>query len=403
LGLLSERVLALAWKDAVDFLRDRRSIGLMIVSAFLFPLLGLMVTGLKAQQAAPVAVVACDRGAAAEEVARLIAEALRKAGSFNVTLANDSSCGPRGGAAATIVVPAGFTANITSLNRTAVILVYKAIGNPAADDAEAIVDNAVRLYARKVAEKRVEVLAEKAGIRVAPGAVLEPLRVSSRGVTPTGQPASPEEAARASVARFLAFSVFFVLNPAALAVADSVSRERESGTGEILATTPLSGLEFVAGKAAGSLAAALVAGSVDLAAAFAYAFLTGFQGADPALAAVHAAETVLAIIVTMAFTVLATLLVPGQRAATLVTSMVTGLAVMVFFSVLFVDIDALPPLVRLLLYLVPYTHTAVAIEAYALGEAWRTLLHTLILVAAAAVSLAAAGAVYRPDRLVKRQ
>lgn len=397
-----ERVTALAWKDALEFLRDRRSIGLMIVSAFLFPLLGLLVTGLKAQQAAPVTILLCDNGSIAEEIANLIKKSLESLGSFNVTVKKAPSCRPVAGAVATIAIPQGFSSNITSVDRRGYILLYKAIGNPAADEASAAAAMVVNSFSEKLAMQRVEVLAKRAGIEVQPDTVLHPLELKTLGVTPTGSPASPQEEARASAARFLAFSVFFVLNPAALAVADAVSRERESGTGEVLAITPLTGLEFVSGKALGSLAAALLAGGIDLVAAAAYAFLTGFKGADIQLVALHAAETMLAIIVTMGFTVLATLLVPGQRAATLVTSMITGLAVMVFFSVLFVDIAALPASIRLLLYLVPYTHTALAIESYALGETATALLHTIVLVAATLVSLAAAALVYRPERLVKK-
>jgi ABC-2 type transport system permease protein len=398
-----ERIAAIAWKDTLEFLRDKRSIGLMLVSAFLFPLLGLMVTGLKAQQHAKVAILVCDPSKEAHEVAEILASTLQEYGSFNITVSmGAATCGPVADAVATIVIPAGFGANLSTLNNTALLKIYEEIGNPAASDAASIVSTLVDQYSKHVAAMRVAKLAERAGMRLNPETVLNPIRLVSEGVTPSGAPASPEEAQRASIARFLAFSVFFVLNPAALAVADAVSRERESGTGEMLAITPLTGLEFVTGKALGSLAAALVAGGVDLAAAAAYAVLTEFRAVDAGLVFLHAAETVLAILVTMAVTVLATLLIPGQRAATLTTSIVTGTAIMVFFSVLFVDVSSLPVLFRAILYLIPYTHTALAIENYALGDIVATSFHTAVLIAATLASLAAAAYVYKPERLVKR-
>ena len=400
----ASRALVLAWKDTLEFLRDRRSIALMLVSAFLFPLLGLMVTGLRAHQRAAVVVLLCDHGGAAREAGEAIVEALRSYGSFNVTLVSSPArCGPVPGAVATVEVPPGFTANASRLSSVAVIRLYQAVGNPAASDVANIVQAVAQTLSERIAAARVSRLADMAGVKASPEAVLHPLRVVATGVTPSGAPATPEEEERASAARFLAFSVFFVLNPAALAVADAVSRERESGTGEMLAITPLTGLDFVAGKALGSLSAAMLAGGIDFAAALSYAALTGFRTADMGLVALHALETIVAIIVTMAITVLATLLVPGQRAATLMTSTITGAAIMVFFSVLFVDIASLPPGIRLLLYLIPYTHTALAIESYALGDAAGAAIHTLILAAAAAAALLAAARAYRPERLVRQR
>ena len=397
-----DRVAALAWKDALELLRDRRSLALMVVSAFLFPLLGVLVTGLQRQQAAVVAVVLCDHGEAAEKLAGLITDALEGAPGLRVVVVNASGCRAPEGAVLAVAVPPGFSVNASSLGKPVIIKLYKVIGSPAADTAEAYVNAALQRFSQSLARERVERLAKLAGVHVDPDVVLSPLRLVSEEVTPSGAQASPIEAARARAARFLAFAVFFVLNPAAIAVADSISRERESGTGELLAVTPLRGWEFVAGKAIGGTVAALVAGGVDAVAALAYGFATGFQGADAGLIAVHVVETMLAIVVTASLTILATLLVPGQRAATLITSTITGLAMMIFFSVLFIDIKSLPAGIKALLYLVPYTHTALAIESYALGDVAAALLHTLVLAVLSVAALAAAVKAYRPDRLVKR-
>ncbi len=397
------RIITIAWKDVLEFVRDKRSLAFMAISAFLFPLLGLMITGLKTQQAAPVAILVCDRGAPARETAGLLYRAFSEAAGLRPVLLNSTHCGPQRGYVATIAIPRGFSSNYTSLTRPVHIVVYRTIGNPAADEALQVASTVVSTLSQRLAAQRVEVLASKAGIHIEPDVVLQPLRLLSSAVTPQGTAASPAEQARASTARFLAFAVFFVLNPAAIAVADSVSRERESGTGEVLAITPVSGGEFVAGKILGSLAAAAVAGGLDLAAATAYAATVPQGGLDAGLVLFHAFQTIMAILVTAAFTILITLLMPGQRAATLVTSAITGLAIMVFFSVLFVDIAALPPAAKAFMYLIPYTHTALAIEQYALGNAAAAALHTALLAALTAAAMAAAARVYKPERMVKRQ
>ncbi len=396
------RVKSLAWKDALELLRDRRSLALMVVSAFLFPLLGVLVTGLKSQQKALVAVETCDDGDEAEELLNLIVDALRSYSPFNVTVVRADSCSAVPGAVLTVAIPRGFSVNASSLERRAVVLLYRLVGSAAADDAESVVSAVVSTFSRKLAVSRVEELARRAGLRLEPDTVLDPVTLRSAVVTAAGTAAPQALEERAQAARFLAFAVFFVLNPAAVAVADTVTRERETGTGELLAITPLTGFEFVAGKMLGSLAAVAVAGGLDLLAAAAYGAAVQGVAAGFSLALFHAAQTVMAVVVTVAVTVLATMLVSGQRAATMLTSMVTGSAMIVFFAALFVDFNTLPLTVKAAMYLVPYTHTVLAIEAYALGYVGAALLHTGMLAVLTLAALAAAARLYTPTRLVKR-
>ncbi|KSW11990.1 hypothetical protein CF15_04165 [Pyrodictium occultum] len=398
----SYRLAVLARKEALELLRDRRSLALMAISAFLFPLLGLLVTGLKTQQAALVAIVVCDRGAPAESLARSLYDVFAGSPGFRAAIVNSSSCRPPRGAVAAIALPPGFSANATAIDKPVVIMVYQVVGNPAASDALSLAYSVVSKFSERLALQRVEKLASLAGRRIDVAHVLHPVEVVSETVTATGQRAPPQLEERASVARFLAFSVFFLLNPAAMAVSDSITRERARGTGEVLAVTPITGVELVLGKTLGSITAALLAGGLDALAAVAYAeAVSATVGPDMIL--FHALQVVLAIIVTASFTMLLTLLVPGQRAAILATSLVTSAALMVFFSVLFVDLNTLPEWIRILLYAIPYIHTAEAIEDYALGYTGAALAHTLVISVLAAVSVAAAAKLYKPERLVKRE
>ncbi|ALL01625.1 ABC-type Na+ efflux pump, permease component [Pyrodictium delaneyi] len=401
LPLINYRLAVLVKKEALEFLRDRRSLVLMAVSAFLFPVLGLLVTGLKTQQVALVAIVVCDTGAPAEELAQQLYTAFNESPGFSAMMEHGPPCTPPSQAVATIVIPEGFSRNATSIDSPVIVELYRVVGNPAAEDAVQLAYSVMGRFSQSIAAQRVETLARLAGKQVETDYVLHPLRVVSQTVTETGQKAPPELQERAAVARFLAFSVFFILNPAAIAVADSITRERERGTGELLAITPLSGVELVLGKTLGSLTAALIAGSLDIVAVIAYAEMTA-ASATAGLILFHAVQVALAVMVTAAITMLVTMVVPGQRAASLTASSVTGAAVMVFFSTLFVDINTLPAWIKALLYLIPYTHTAQAIETYALGDEGMALIHTSIIAALTIVSIAAAARLYRPERLVKR-
>ncbi len=397
--------LIIAWKEALEIIRDRRSLLLMLFSAMLFPLLGVMIAGLKTQQEALVVVIMCDETVEGKELLSRIEAAFRATPGFRIEIiyTNESikGCTAYPGAVATIVIPGDFGENVTSLDRIALIYFYKVVDSPAAEEAGNILNSILYMYSLEVSRFRVETLAVRAGVSVEPDYILSPIRIVTNTVTRGGVAVPPQVEARAELARFLAFSVFFILNPSAIAVADSITREREQGTGEVLAITPIGGRELVLGKALGSLTAALIAGGLDVAAVTAYVYLVA-ANLGPGVAFFHAAQTMLAVMVTLAIVMLVTMIVPGQRAATLLASIITGLAVMVFFSILFIDIEAMPTLIKTLLYIIPYTHTAVSIKAFVIGDIARAVQHTIPLVATLVLATYAASRLYSPEKLVKR-
>ncbi len=395
------RVLTLAAKDVREFLRERRTLILMVVSAFLFPLLGLAITGFKAEQRAPVAVVVCDAGSVAEKFAERVAGEINGTKGLYAVIISSEECRMPQGYIAAIMIPKGFTANTSTLDRPVVVYFYRLVGSTAAYDAENAAWRAAWSFSQELARSRVAKLAKAAGVKVVVDNVLYPVKFITSTVTPSGAPAPPEAAQMAEYARFLAFSVFFVLNPAAIAVADAIARERELGTGELIAITPLSGFELVAGKTIAATLVAAVAAVLDLLGAMSYLGVAGFTGFW-GLAAFHAVQVVLAVMVTSSITLLITLLLPGRRTATLVASMVTSVATLVFFANLFVDFTRLPPYLQAALYVIPYTHTVEAILYYSLGSYERAAIHTLILLGLTVAAIYAASKTYKPERLVKR-
>ncbi|GEM_PF-2654372 len=397
--------LVIAWKEALEIIRDRRSLLLMLFSAMLFPLLGVMIAGLKTQQEALVVVIMCDETVEGKELLSRIEAAFKATPGFRVEViyTNESikGCTAYPGAVATIVIPGDFGENVTSLDKIALIYLYKVVDSPAAEEAGNILNSVLYRYSLEVSRFRVETLAVKAGVAIEPDYVLSPIRIVTNTVTRGGVAVPPQVEARAELARFLAFSVFFILNPSAIAVADSITREREQGTGEVLAITPIGGRELVLGKALGSLTAAFIAGGLDVAAVTAYVYLVA-ANLGPGVALFHAAQTMLAVMVTLSIVMLVTMVIPGQRAATLLASIITGLAVMVFFSILFIDLEAMPTAIKTLLYMVPYTHTAESIKAFVIGDTVRAIQHTIPLIVALVLATYAASKLYSPEKLVKR-
>ena len=394
------RASVIAWKEILEFVRDRRSIALMTVSAFLFPLLGLVITGLQTKQMARVAIITCDNGSYARSFSEKLVAAIRSTPGLIPVIVRGKCSLPKDIVAA-IIIPRGFSANASSLDKPVFIRFYRVVGKAATDQAASVLNSVAASLAQNISIRRINILTKMAGLSLNPNYVRNPVYLVTESVSSSGAPAPPSLVRRANVARFLAFSVFFVLNPAAIAVADAITRERESGTGELLAISPITGLDLLLGKTAGALVAASIAGGLDAAAVIAYVYMV-LGGIDPGLILVHVTGVLLAVLVTAAFTMLITLVVPGQRAATLTASLITGLATIVFLSALFVDYNTLPALVKTIFYSIPYTYVVLAIKAYALRQESLAITYLATLLALTMVALAGAARAYKPERLVKR-
>ncbi len=398
----------LVWKEVMETLRDKRTIGLMALSALLLPALGLLIGGLRSQQVAPVEILVCDNGAEALMVAKKLYKAFESAAAFTPSLiSNTTSCNPRPGYVFAVIIPNGFSANASTINAPILVEYRTLVGSVAASQAEGIANNVLYEYSQKKASSRVKVLAEKAGISVDPGVVLHPVRVVKEAVTAQGAQAPPGLQERIQIARFLSFSVFFVLNPAAIAVADSFIRERERGTAELVASSPTKGREIVLSKVVGGLVLSLIAAAVDGIAVLIYILLlsatpSALTALTPDLALIHAVEILLAVLVTAALSAPIALTAPTPRAATLGSSLLTGLATAVFFASLFVDLDKLPLAVFSTLLIIPYTHTVLAITAYAMGDIGRTLIHSGVIIALTGVLLLVSAKLYNPEKYVRR-
>jgi len=408
--IFSRRLRALIWKEVIETLRDKRTIGLMALSALLLPALGLLIAGLRAQQVAPVVIENCDGGNESQVLVRRLLEAFNSTGMFQVIVFNateNTTCSPPPGFVFAVIILPGFTANATSLNKPILVAFKSLVGSVAASQAESIANNVLYNYSEEKASKRVAILAGKAGVEIEPGIILHPVRVVKETVTAKGVAAPPGLAERIGTARFLSFSVFFVLNPAAIAVADAFIRERERGTAELIAASPVRGRELIVAKLIGGTILSLIAAAVDALAVLAYIILlastpTAAISLTPDLALVHSVQILLAVLVTAALAAPIALRAPTPRSATLGTTLLTGIATAIFFSSLFVDLDKLPSQLLALLLAVPYTHTVLAITSYALGNMYKTLLHSIIILVLAAGLTVLAARLYNPEKYVRR-
>ncbi len=396
------RLKLLAWKEVLDTIRDTRTLALMALSAMILPVLGLLIAGLQSQQQVRVLVKVCDESSEAWRVARLLSSYLAS----NRIIVNTTGCRSQISMTtydASLVIPRGFGANVSSIDKPVIVYVRELVGSTSAMRARMLIEDFFFRLSEKIAVRRIKELAVTAGVNVSANTILHPLRIVEVKVTATGKPAPRGLALRVEAARFLAFAVFFVLNPAIMSIADTFAGERERRTAEMLASSPLTPVELILGKLAGGLVVALIASALDATGVLAYMGLGGLSvsGLGVDLALFHALATLVAVMVSAGLTAPIAVAAPTPRSATIGASLVSGVATAVFFSILFIDVSRLPTIIQYVLYAIPYTHIAVSILNYALGYRLESILHILVAIVFGAVGVVAAAKIYSPERFVR--
>jgi len=390
------------WKELVDLWRDRKT----LVSVVVLPMVGLpglaLLTGLLVSvQLVSVAIAVQDPGAV--DFAQWLAEELsREIQSMGMPVTVDVYNGslPAGGYDLLVVIPAGFADNLTSIDKPAVIYASASLGGGGEVALNALYRVAERA-SYQVAVARVEELSRLAGIQVDPGAVLNPVRVSTGYHTPGGAPATPQEAQVAFTARLLEFALFFVVNPTVVYMTDSIVGERERRTIEKLLLAPVSRRSILAGKMAAAALLGFAAAAVDSVGIVLFFLLSGAPIEITAgLALVWLASAVAVIFVTAALVAIVSARSESVRTAQNVSFLLVMAALTVYFAALFVDLAKLPATVSLALQLIPFTHAALAVHYYALGLTARSLIHIGALAGFFAAFLALAVRAFDSERLV---
>jgi ABC-2 type transport system permease protein len=390
------------WKEVRDLSRDYRT----IVSVVLLPLIGLpglaLLTGalLTAQQV-EVAIIVNDTSAwgFGESLAGDIKTVLARTGlQVGVSL---YSGWPNASVDVVVLIPSGFYQNLTRIDGTGLIIVSSLIGSQASEIA---VNNIIALIngkSRSIVAERVSKLSEKAGLDVDPSGVLNPIRVQKGFHRATGAPATGEEASVAFSARILEFSLFFVVNPAVVFVSDSIVGERERRTIERLLVSPLSRRQLLVGKMLDSTVLGLMAAAADGAGILLFFLLAGISFAlSTVIIGVWLASVILLILTTSAIVSIIASRSESIRSAQNLSFLVILGAMAIYFSSLMVDLTKLPGSVSLAMQAIPFTHAALTIHYYALGDLASVARHFAIMVVYWLALLFVAARTFNTERLI---
>ena len=407
-----ERLRAIAWKDLLEVRRDSKTLIAVTLSAWLLPLLALFTGSLQSATVVHVAIVDMDCGnvTMANTTFSTSNIVFELAAALKFTIGNMAEIKvyrctmPKTPPDVLVVIPRGFIENLTSYQTPALLRVsYRPGSNAALNVYQVLVSLVIPTVSHLEAKKLIEALGAKAGLRINPDVVLNPVRIRTGFI---GVPVSVGEriAAEVTAARQLAFAIIFVLAPAAVLTSDFMIVEKERRNLEMLFATPTSPSEIVTGKMLAAGVVAGVAGMSDAASTLTYLALTGLmhaKGVSLTLIAVHVVSTMLAILVTCALTALAIMAGVSTRIASILSGVYTLIALFVYTASLSIDLTRLPLVYQMVLSLIPYTYSVEAVIDAARMDMVGVAVNLAALAAYTLIVVAAASKLANPERIVK--
>lgn len=396
---ITHELKVLLWRELLDLSRDRKTLFTSILLPLvMLPVIGLMSVVLVETQPIVVCIVDLDNSTSSNPLLGITVSSkwlvdnltyyLKQYG-YHVVYAATPDIISRPNIDVAVVIPKGFSDNATSLTLVARINVIKKAGVQAASRAEATIYSIVSFFSRKISDEKLLALARLAGVNATTDALRNPVQATTEVVNVQGIPVSPEVELKNAFARILVLALSFVVAPAASYVIDGIIGERERKTIELLLSSPVAVTRIIYAKMIAATVLGIITAVADALGLVAYMFLlsvaTGVPFGlivDPLLLLLHS--------VTAFFTILATISIAlpfitrtrGIRSASNIVSIITTLGLVFFFTGFFVDYTRLPSEIIYPLYMVPYTHSILAIQSYVLGYPFRSFIHlaTLALV-----------------------
>lgn len=253
----------IAWKDLLDFGRDRmRIISFIIMPVFLMIMTGYIFPSENALRDVSLAVVLEDQGAAARSVGQGLAGLGRGEGNpaMEVRLMESARQAREaikaGEVLGAVVIPEGFSEAIQAGRQARVILVSDEANPQVSSLLVGALTRMLVAISDRMAAQRVEPLLRATAVPVNPTAAVRPFVVETKGVT-TGPTNYFQFMAPGIMAMTAIMSVM-------MGLAGAISREREIGTLDGLLIAPISRLAIVLGKTISQSVRGLLQGAVVL-------------------------------------------------------------------------------------------------------------------------------------------
>lgn len=401
--MTARNILLVAAKDLRDFSRDYKSIAAIILLPFIgLPGLALLSGVLASQQTVSICYYVADSTPVAHEIAGWIVRnttSILEGAGYSVGV-RELGRGSAAGCDLILVFPEGFSSNLSRLDGTATILVSGSLTSTGQEALQAVYSS-VRTVSKAIVVERVSRLSSLAGLRLDPEGLLEPIKVEQSYHNAKGATASTTQVAVAEAARVLAFSLYFVVNPAIVFMSDSLSGERERRTIEMLLVSPLDPYDLLAGKILASTVAGLIGAAADSLGILLFFKLSGLSlTLTSGLALLWLSVSLGLVLFSSSLAAIISERTGSVRSAQNLSFLASVAALIFYFAALFVDYTGLHGTAKILLASIPYSQAALALEYYSIGLTTPALAYTLAVYAFTGILVFIASRVFDPERLL---
>jgi len=375
-------------KEVKELIRDPRILlGIVLVPLLIFPLMGLMIrtsqeAAMESMKNLSVAVIDLDNDVFAQNLtdfmefygnlkvetldASSIVEVARDVQDSNVT--------------AVIVIPEDFSENLTNGVRVE-LKVYGVFrgGGIAEGGAFSAVNSPLQYFEQRLVNQKLE------EALLDPELVLNPIEISPKSIV-KGEPVdvSPDTLFAVAMTQFLGFplAIMMLIILAMQLAATSVASEKEEKTLETLLSLPISRFTLLMGKLTGSVivavlgAVATIVGILYYMGSFAFGASTQMMvdlsaiGLAPGLFgyAVLGLSLFVSLLSALALAVVVSVFAEDVRGAQALLSFAYLPLFIPMLVLMFTDINALPPTLRIVLLAIPFTHPMLAARAMTTGD-----------------------------------
>lgn len=366
-------------KELKELIRDPKILlGMIIVPLIMFPILGAVMSFSvqSAQETAgktTIIILNHDNGTASSEFITYINSSLRVVEAHAATIADAVPLLVENNATVIVEIPADFTRNMTA--RVGVRVRFSSVyaGSGLLESVgSSVVDALVQQFNRNIAPDLV--LPEKSAI--VKGKIVE-------GVDP-----AMLSSLMLSQAIAMPITMMILLSYSMQIAATSVAMEKEEKTLETVLTLPMDRFAILMGKLSGSI---IVAGFGALAYMIGFNYYLGsFTTMIPAGANVDLVSLGLvpspfgyllqgisifvALLSALALAVILSSFAEDVRSAQSMVGYIYPFIYLPSLALIYLDINALPLAVRIIIYAIPYSHPIIASKAITMGDYWTAIL-----------------------------
>ena len=375
-------------KEVKELIRDPRILlGIVLVPLLIFPLMGLMIrtsqeAAMESMKNLSVAVIDLDNDVFAQN----LTDFMEFYGNLKVETLDASSIDEvardvqDSNVTAVIVIPEDFSENLTNGVRVE-LKVYGVFrgGGIAEGGAFSAVNSPLQYFEQRLVDQKLgEVWPD-------PDIVLNPIEISPKSIV-KGEPVdvSPDTLFAVAMTQFLGFplAIMMLIILAMQLAATSVASEKEEKTLETLLSLPISRFTLLMGKLTGSVivavlgAVATIVGILYYMGSFAFGASTQMMvdlsaiGLAPGLFgyAVLGLSLFVSLLSALALAVVVSVFAEDVRGAQALLSFAYLPLFIPMLVLMFTDINALPPTLRIVLLAIPFTHPMLAARAMTTGD-----------------------------------